>query len=315
VNVKFGIKLSHIDILKDNKSLLYAPLVEDLGFDSVWTGEHILINAPTYDAIVGMATMATLTSRITIGSAILILPLRPAATVAKALATIDHLSEGRVILGAGLGGEFEDEFLACGIPVRERGVRMDESIALMRRLWSERNVEFIGRFARLNGVSLNPPSVQQPIPIWIGGRSIAAMRRASTLGDGYIPFLFDPKQYQDAVHTISRQLSDANQDASEFGWGLQQYLCLADSKLGARQLALQRLNHIDQRRAERIVDKYVVYGTPDEAIRRLGDYIEAGVRHFVFVPVCEQDGIEQLLTQVAREIVPRLRGQAGSAYS
>jgi probable F420-dependent oxidoreductase len=305
--IKFGVKLSHIDLLHDEKSILQASLVEELGFDSVWTGEHISIDSPTYDAVVGMAMMAALTTRVSIGSAIMLLPLRPPAVVAKALATIDRLSDGRVILGTGVGGEFAKEFEACGVPVAQRGARTDEAIAVIRRLWCETDVTFSGRFSQLRGITLNPRPIQPKIPIWIGGRSEAAMQRAGKVGCGFLPFLFDPKQYLSASFRVKEIATSHGHDPSQMTFALQQYICIADSHAQARQVALQSLGHLEPSRAERIVDRYCILGQPDECASRLSEFIAAGVGHFVFVPISTKADFSKTLETLSRDVVSQVR--------
>jgi len=170
-----------------------AARIEELGYDSVWTSEHIFFYFPTSDALTTLAAAAALTSRIRLGTAVLLLPLRPAALAAKEITSVDVISGGRLTLGIGVGGEYPKEFQAVGVPVKERGPRTDEAIQLLRKLWTEDNVSFDGRFTVLDGVTLQPkPAQPGGPPLWIAGRSQAAIRRAGRLGDGYLPYLFSP---------------------------------------------------------------------------------------------------------------------------
>src|SRR5574341_849560 len=130
--------------------------IEELGYDSAWTSEHIFFYFPTFDALTALAAMAARTSRIELGTAVLLLPLRPAALAAKEIASVDNISGGRVILGVGVGGEYPKEFEAVGVPVRERGARADEAIRVIKRLFTEDNVTFDGRFTKIDGVTLMP---------------------------------------------------------------------------------------------------------------------------------------------------------------
>ncbi|MER3449377.1 MAG: hypothetical protein C4315_06280, partial [Chloroflexota bacterium] len=123
--------------------------LEQLGFDSVWSGEHLLYHGPTLDALIVLAAYAARTERLKVGSSVLLLPLRPPALVAKAAATLDVLSGGRLILGVGVGGEYPPEFEAVGIPLAERGARADEALAILKLLWSGDPASFEGRFYRL----------------------------------------------------------------------------------------------------------------------------------------------------------------------
>src|SRR5437867_11067105 len=150
--------------------------IEEMGYDSAWTSEHIFFYFPTFDAMACLAAMAARTQRIKLGTAVLLLPLRPAALAAKEIASVDIISGGRLIMGAGIGGEYPKEFEAVGVPPRERGARADEALRVLKLLYTHDNVQFEGRFTKLGGVTLAPKPVQPGgPPIWVAGRSEAAM--------------------------------------------------------------------------------------------------------------------------------------------
>src|SRR2546427_9703186 len=134
--------------------------IEELGYDSAWTSEHIFFYFPTFDALTPLAAMAARTSRIRVGTAVLLLPLRPAALAAKEIASVDNISGGRVILGAGGGGEYVKEFEAVGVLVRERGARADEALRVLKLLDTQNKVQFEGRFTRLDSVNRKPQTAQ-----------------------------------------------------------------------------------------------------------------------------------------------------------
>src|SRR3990170_4492407 len=184
--------------------------VEELGYDSAWTSEHIFFYFPTFDALTSLAAMAARTSRITLGTAVFLLPLRPAALAAKEIASVDILSKGRVILGVGVGGEFPKEFEAVGVPVKERGRRTDEAIQVMKTLFTQDNVTFEGKYTKLSGVTLMPkPAQPGGPPVWVAGRSEAAIRRAGRLADGYLPYLLSPDRYRDSLARVREQAEKA----------------------------------------------------------------------------------------------------------
>jgi probable F420-dependent oxidoreductase len=283
--------------------------IEELGYDSVWTSEHIFFYFPTFDALTTLAAAAALTSRIRLGTAVFLLPLRPAALAAKEITTVDVISGGRLTLGIGVGGEYPKEFEAVGVPVRERGARTDEALAVLRELWTKDNVTFEGRFTRLDGVTLQPKPVQTGgPPLWIAGRSEAAMRRAGRLGDGYMPYLFSPERFQSGMAEVRRIAEEAGRDPEAITPALYQFICLADSYDEAKAMSAEDLSRRYNQPFEQIVDRYVVMGTPDDCARRLGDFAEAGVREFLLVPIVR--GIDDFMPQVeayASEILPRFR--------
>ncbi len=285
-----------------------AQRVEELGFDSLWISEHMLFYVPTFDAITVLAAFAARTQRILLGSAVLLLPLRHPTVVAKEVASLDIISNGRIILGVGVGGEFPREFVACGVPVKERGRRTDEAIEVMRRLWSESGVNHEGRFFRLEDANMQPKPVQKPgPPIWVAGRSEAAMKRAARLGDGYMPYLFSPERYRDSLEKLSAFAQQRGRDPTTIEPGMYQFICVADTYEEARQRAIQDLSIRYNQPFDRIVDRYCVLGTPDQCAERLGQYVEAGVRHLILVPIPSSRGLDADLETYAREVVPTVR--------
>ncbi len=288
-----------------------AERVEELGFDSLWVSEHMLFFVPTFDAITVLAAFAARTQRILLGSAILLLPLRHPTVVAKEVASLDIISNGRIILGVGVGGEFPREFVACGVPVKERGRRTDEAIEVMRKLWSESGVNHDGRFFHLEDANMQPKPVQKPgPPIWVAGRSEAAIKRAARLGDGYMPYLFSPERYRDSLEKVSALAQQQGRDPTAIEAGMYQFICLADTHEEARQRAIQDLSIRYNQPFDRIVDRYCVLGTPDQCAERLGQYVEAGVRHFILVPIAPPPEMPTHLEVYAREVVPRVRATA-----
>ena len=160
---------------------------EELGFADVWTSEHIITPAGAmyppsplfYDPVLALTWAAAYTKRVRLGTSVLVLPMRHPLPLAKELATLQNLSGGRLILGAGVGW-LEAEFAALGVPFNERGRRMDEGIAMMRAVWSDDPVSFEARWvpAVIDNMRMMPKP-QKPIPIWIGGTSDAALKRAA----------------------------------------------------------------------------------------------------------------------------------------
>ena len=180
-----------------------ATSAEQLGFESIWTGEHVILidpqqppspvppHAPFIDTIATLAFMAAKTEKIKIGSGIILLPQRQPIVLAKELAGIDVLSKGRLLFGLGVGyvpGEFE----ALGIPFEERGERASEHIEVIRTLWTQEQPSFDGKFTKFSGIQSRPLPVQKPHPpIHVGGMSPPALRRAVSQGNGWYGFFQD----------------------------------------------------------------------------------------------------------------------------
>jgi len=182
----------------------YAQTMEDLGFDHILAFEHVVGgNAETHDLqgpykhtdmfhepFVMYGYMAAITKRIELVTGILILPQRQTVLVAKQAATLDLLCGWRFRMGIGVGWN-DVEYEALGENFKNRGIRSEEQIDLMRKLWTEDLVTFDGRWHKVTDAGINPLPVQRPIPIWLGGHADATLRRCALMGDGWIP-LFPP---------------------------------------------------------------------------------------------------------------------------
>ena len=183
-----------------------AVQAEELGFADAWSSEHIIVpkdapyppSAIFYDPILTLTWAAAYTTRVGLGTSVPVLPMRHPLPLAKELATLQNLSQGRLILGAGVGW-MEQEFDALGVPFRERGRRMDEGIAMMRAVWSDDPVSFDSRWipAVIDNMRMMPKP-QTPIPIWVGGTSDAALKRAARL-DGWHGSRATPEQAEPLV--------------------------------------------------------------------------------------------------------------------
>lgn len=190
---------------------------EALGFADVWTSEHIIVPAGAmyppspnfYDPVLTLTWAAAYTSRVGLGTSVLVLPMRHPLPLAKELATLQNLSGGRLILGAGVGW-MEAEFAALGVPFAERGRRMDEGIAMMRAVWSDDPVTFPARWvpAEIDNMRMMPKP-EKPIPIWIGGTSEPALRRA-VRHDGWHGSRATPKQAEPLVAKLRAARPDAD---------------------------------------------------------------------------------------------------------
>jgi probable F420-dependent oxidoreductase len=191
--MRVGIHLPHIGRKAGPQAIRRAAVqAEELGFADAWASEHIIVprdapyppSAIFYDPVLTLTWAAACTNRIGLGTSVLVLPMRHPLPLAKELATLQNLSEGRLILGAGVGW-LEAEFAALGAPFAERGRRMDEGIALMRAVWSQDPVSFAARHIPAVVEDMRMlPQPEKPIPIWIGGSSEPALKRALRL-DGW----------------------------------------------------------------------------------------------------------------------------------
>lgn len=190
--MRFGIHLPQYGRASGPRAIeAAARQAEDLGFDDVWVYDHLAIPADVsypkayaFEPLMTLAFAAAVTSRVGLGTSVLVLPYRHPVFLAKALASLDQLSEGRLILGVAVGW-LEAEFNALGIPFHERGARTDEAIDVLRACWEgEQPVVFHGPTVDLDAIKMVPAPFRR-VPIWVGGTADAALRRAVEKGDGW----------------------------------------------------------------------------------------------------------------------------------
>jgi probable F420-dependent oxidoreductase len=285
-----------------------AELAEERGFDSVWAGEHLSFHHPILDPWVALATFAAVTERILLGAAVVLLPLRQPALVAKAAGSLDWLSRGRLLLGVGAGGEGAKDFEAAGVPRSERGARTDEALRALRVLLEGGPASFDGRFSRFRDVELGPARPGGP-PLLVGGRSDAAARRAGRLGDGWIPYLVSPRRFAEGWEAVCRHAREAGREPERLLPAAVAFARVADDGARAREEARAHLSvRYGMRFEPHHVERLCVAGTPEECAARLRAYEEAGVAHLALNPAADA---ADALAQVERlaDVLPLVRGR------
>ena len=225
--MRLGVHLPHIGQKASAEAIRRAAVqAEELGFADVWVSEHIIVpkdrmyppSAVFWDPVLTLTWAAAATTRVGLGTSVLVLPMRHPLPLAKELATLQNLSGGRLILGAGVGW-MEDEFAALGVPFRERGRRMDEGIGMMRAVWSEDPVSFAAKTiqAVIDDMRMLPHP-EKPIPIWIGGTSEPALKRAARL-DGWHGSRCTPEQAAPLVKRLrGERPGDDFAISLRYGW-------------------------------------------------------------------------------------------------
>ena len=296
----------------------FAQRAESLGFDRVTTGEHVMDGnppRPTLLTIPAMAAAAGATHTLRVMTGIVIAPLYHPVMLAKLVATLDVISQGRLDFGIGISGQrnTEAEFEALDIPVRTRGRRTDEMLEVMKRLWTEEQVSHQGRFFSFQDTTLLPQPAQKPYPpIWIAGRSEAAMRRAALQGDGWYPYLFTVRRLKSSNETIRQMAAEAGRDLEGFHWGLNQPTAISQDREEALGLAVANVGQryvTPDRSAEDIAQALCVTGTPQDCVQAVEERVEAGVRDFNFGFLA--DNSSQLFNQMemfAKQVIPHFRG-------
>jgi probable F420-dependent oxidoreductase len=254
-----------------------------------------------------LAAAATVTERVTLGTSILLLPLKHPVLVAKAVTTLDHLSKGRASLGIGIGGEYQPEFDAMQIRKEDRGARTNDAIKLMKRLWTEDDVTFESRFFPMKDITIEPKPVRKPHPpIYVGGRR-KALRRVATLGDGWFPYLYTPEMYREDWGKITDLAVEAGRDPAVIEPAIYVFIAIDESYEAAAKVAADRLQFTYAQSFDKLVYRYPIIGTPEQCAERVNEYIEAGCRHVVFTPAAAHDQAKAFPQIVAEKIIPRFR--------
>jgi probable F420-dependent oxidoreductase len=300
--------------------LAVARAAEALGFDSVWLADHIVLpreirsrypynatgefrlghTAEIYDPLVLMSALAQVTERAEIGVAVLVVPYRHPLMTAKMLATADRLSEGRIILGAGVGW-LEEEFTALGLPAEHfthRGSVTNDYLRAIKEAWVNTGPAWYrGRYVRFTDAGTFPHPVRRPyIPIWAGGKGEQALLRAARLCDGYIAISSDPDTLQREVAELRRRAESDRRDPDELTVAATAPIMLTTSPAGGERSALT--------------------GTPEQIVEGLQRYAASGLQHLIATVRAEGDqGLDATLAAmevVAREVLPSVREGGGA---
>jgi len=283
--------------------------LEAVGYDSVWTGDHMSFHNPIHESITLLASYVPITRRIKLGVGVYLLALRSPAVAAKQAATLDVLSSGRLVFGVGVGGENPKEFELCGIPHKERGARVNEAIDAVRTLWRDTPASFHGRFTRFEGVSIDPKPVQQLPPIWIGGRSDAALTRAGRQGDGWMSYVVQADRYGQSLDKIRAAAAAAGRSMEAFTAAHLVFITVGRDYEAAKRAWVSVLSKRYAQDFEPLAKRYGVIGTPEQCAEQLERFRAAGCNYFVMGAIGEPRDERAQLETIAAEIIPRFRSR------
>jgi probable F420-dependent oxidoreductase len=311
--IHFGFSLQGRGVLAGKEAITtLARRAEALGYDSIWVTDRMLIpvqsrsaypysptgafplgpDEPWLEPLTAVTYLASITERINVGTSVLVIPYRNPVFTAKALATADYLSGGRVILGAGVGW-WREEFTALGIPFEDRAARTVEYLRIMKEIWTKPRVAFEGRFARIaEAGGVRPHPARQPhIPIWIGGHSDGALRRVVAVGDGWHPLGLRPpvSLHPPEMGAKVRQLRDmaaaAGRDPAAITISFKAPLKFEEAPGTRTPLA----------------------GSPSQIVEDLQAYVTAGVQHFVLdFSVAAVPAMIAVLERFAADVRPKV---------
>jgi probable F420-dependent oxidoreductase len=306
---RLGVLLPSFDAVGTGEPLpivTAARLAEELGFDATWVGDHLACPAPGLDAPSCLAAAAAVTERISLGIGVMLLGLRQPAWAAKILASIDHLSSGRLVLGVGVGGEFPDEFLAAGVPVRQRGARLDDALHVISDLLTGQPVTYEGRTMTVTSPALRP-AMAAPPPIYVGGRGEAALNRAARHGDVWLPMWLTPERIAERTQQLA-ELAEAEGRPTP-GTALLIGVHIDDDPARARAEAELHIRGQYRMGLEKI-EHWTLLDSVEGAVEQLEAYSQAGVQEFLFMALGRAP-----LTQYERLAEVRRRLQSAWATS
>jgi probable F420-dependent oxidoreductase len=280
----------------------FVDLCERTEIDSVWFSERLSSPLPVLEPLTAMAAVAARTQRLKFGPSVLITPFRSPAMLARELAMLDYLSNGRMLPAVGIGVEQEREFRAAGVPFKERGRRTDEAIGIMRRCWAEDEVTVAGEFWQLDKITVLPRPVQQPFPLWIGGNSEAAMRRAGRLGDGWIPSFIPPDAFAAGVQKTAEFARSAGREVPADHFGTLVYFGFASDPATALETARPYIprGRVD----EPTLARCTAFGPPPVVAERLEEYVRGGGSKFILRPMVPPERMLEQLQQLAEDVIP-----------
>lgn len=273
-----------------------AQRAEALGFEDLWVGENTIDPPPALDALTVLGFAAGVTSTIGLGVAVILLPLHHPLEVAHRVTTLDFLSAGRIILGVGLGTEAH--YPAFQVPLAHRVTRYREAIELMKRLWTEEQVSYSGRFYSIENVVMEPKPVQKPYPpLWLGGDHPDNLRRAVELADGWIASGASTNaKFSESVATLRSELERVARDPLTFTISKRVRLFVDDDPERARAEVERWFGNVyrDSR-----FNSAGMWGTPAEVVEQLEGLVAAGADHLVLQPLSHhREQVEQLAALV-----------------
>jgi probable F420-dependent oxidoreductase len=282
-------------------------LCESTEIDSIWFSERLSSPIPVPEPVTTMAAVAARTKRLKFGPSVITLPFRSPVVLARELAMIDVLSKGRMLPAIGIGAEDERSFKAAGVSMRERARRTDEAIKIMRACWSGEPVHYDGAFWQLENITVLPRPVQNPMPLWIGGNSDAAARRAGRLGDGWIPSFITPERLSEGIKVALEAAGEAGRELEIDHFGALFYYYL-DNDPAVAQAAAKPL--LPPGRADApTMERCTAFGPPEIVRERLDEYVAAGGSKFILRPLCPPEQMLDQLAWLARDVIPGFQGR------
>jgi probable F420-dependent oxidoreductase len=269
--------------------------------DSIWQTDRLVSTEPMLESLSTMAALAGATEHIRFGMNVASIALRDPLLTAKQCATIDLLSNGRLLPAFGIGSALSQDYQATGIATKRRGKKADEALQLVHRLWYEDDVNFDGEFFQYRHACISPKPANQKIPLWIGGSSEVAMKRTAKFGTGWLGGLDSPEQSKVMVEGIKAALKGTGREIEEDHYGATFSFRFGRPDEDSARRASDGL----RARLKKDPSRYMVAGDAGAIIRRIKEYIDAGCQKFVMLPLAGNH--REMMTQTRHfieEILP-----------
>ena len=280
----------------------WVDLCEAGGVDSLWQTDRLVSRQPILECLTAVAALAGRTRRLRFGMNVVSLALRDPVLLAKQCATVDVLSEGRLLPAFGIGSPLGPEWQALDIDTKTRGRRTDESLQIIARLWREESVDFAGKHYRLAAASISPRPVQPDLPMWIGGSSDAAVRRTARYGTGWQGGAEGPVEAGRVVAAIKLSLVGAGRsiDEDHYGAAFPFYFGAASDSVVSGAMAAYA------KRTNRDPARYFAIGDEAAILDRIAEYVDVGVQKFILRPVGDGASVLAQTRQLIEKVLPRV---------
>lgn len=268
--------------------------LERLGFDSLWVAERA--SGPALDPVVAMTFAAARTTRLKFGPSVMVLPGRNPVLLAKTMASLDRISNGRLLPAFGLGVADTAEHQAFGVARMDRAAWFNEALPLMRRLWTEDVVEHHGPRFHLDAARVDIKPIQQPLDVWMGGIAPSELRRVGRLSDGWLPSFVTPDDVQGGIAAVKQHADEAEREIDPEHYGA--LLTYTDGPLPDRFLELMKLRQPDKSPGD------LVASSRQELRPKIEAFIETGASKFVVMPLGEPPSWEEEIEALADDLLP-----------
>jgi probable F420-dependent oxidoreductase len=302
VSVAIGLGLMDFPFRTGADYWRWVDLCEAGGVDSLWQTDRLVSKQPILECMTTMAALAGRTRRLRFGMNVVSLALRDPVLLAKQCATIDVLSEGRLLPAFGIGSPLGPEWTALDIDTKTRGKRTDESLEIIARLWREDSVDFAGKHYRLSGASISPKPVQPDLPMWIGGSSDAAIRRTAKYGTGWQGGGETLEDAGRVVAAIKKAVVEAGRtiDEDHYGAAFPFYFGSASDSLVTGAMAAYA------KRTGRDASTYFAIGDAKVIRDRVAAYVAVGIEKFILRPVGSGDEVIAQTRRLIEEVLPHI---------